>query len=65
MEVRISHPQHGYMHVYSQTDLDKHITLGWSVYVPAPPVEVYTPEPAATVAAPRKSRKVVAHDDLI
>lgn len=53
------------MHVYSQTDLDKHITLGWSVYVPAPPVEVYTPEPAATVAAPRKSRKVVAHDDLI
>ena len=53
------------MHVYSQTDLDKHIALGWSVYAPAPPVEVYTPEPAATVAAPRKSRKVVAHDDLI
>lgn len=64
MIVRISHPQHGYMHVYSQTDLDKHIALGWSVYAPAPPVEVYVPEAVVKPAAPRKSRKV-AHDDLI
>ncbi len=64
MEVRISHPQHGYMHVYSQTDLDKHIALGWSVYAPEPPVEVSLPEAPVPTVAPRKSRKV-AHDDLI
>lgn len=65
MEVRISHPQHGFMHVYSQTDLDKHIALGWSACVPETPVEVFVPEEVAKPAAPRKSRKVVAHDDLI
>ncbi len=43
--VRMTHPEHGAMHVYEQAEIEKHEKLGWQVEGKAPKAEVTAPTP--------------------
>lgn len=53
--LRITHPEHGAMHVYNEGELAAHRALGWAPEVPKPAVVApvaEVPESAPTVSEP-------------
>jgi hypothetical protein len=56
---RISHPEHGSMHVYSESDLELHKEIGWAEDKPVKPtaIPVENKEVKEEVKAPLLSRK--------
>ena len=55
LEVLIEHPSHGRIHVYSQSELDKHLALGWKVVLQAvPPIDNIIPIEKRQRGRPKK-----------
>lgn len=58
MIVKIEHPNHGQMHVYSQFDLDRHLEWGWRVMDDTPKGESKTKKNDSNIVQIKRGRRL-------